>query len=94
MIDFDKNYTNRKIIFYIWQFLLETKGFYEDFAIQDFYKVYMAVSDLKLPYTIKLNLLCIIFAVYENYTPAMAIENNKCTISSVESLCAEIYNSE
>ena len=56
--------------------------------------MYMAVSDLKLPYTIKLNLLCIIFAVYENYTPAMAIENNKCTISSVESLCAEIYNSE
>lgn len=33
MIDFDKNYTNRKIIFYIWQFLLETKGFYKDFAI-------------------------------------------------------------
>ena len=33
MIDLDKNYTNRKNFFYIWQFLLETKGFYEAFAI-------------------------------------------------------------
>lgn len=53
MVDFGKKYTKRKIFFSIWQFLLESKKFCKDFAIYDFTEVYMAVSGLKLPYTLK-----------------------------------------
>ena len=57
MAGFGKNYTNIKLFFSIWQFFLEIAGFYENFAIFNYFKTYNGNFSPKIAIYVKLSIV-------------------------------------